>query len=154
MRTSRSLLVVCVTCAALLLAVGMPLAAQGDAPPETVPNADEAASLAEVIIAAVLASAFGTAPVTTFIVSLLKRLLTTVDARLITTVVALLLAAVTAAATQFGFDVQLESLLDLVATAGPAIVGFVATLVGSAGWYEAARRVNAPVVSYSRTPRL
>lgn len=153
MRSLRSVLLVFAALIVLLFAV-LPLAAQGDVPPaEGVPNADEAASLAEVIIAAVLASAFGTAPVTTFLVSLLKRALP-VDARLLATGVALVLAALTAAATQFGFDVQLESLLDLVATAGPAIAGFVATLVGSSAWYEAARRVNAPVVSYSRTPRL
>lgn len=150
MRSFRSVLLVFAALIVLLFAVALPLAAQGDVPPaEGVPNADEAASLAEVIIAAVLASAFGTAPVTTFLVSLLKRALP-VDARLLATGVALVLAALTAAATQFGFDVQLESLLDLVATAGPAIAGFVATLVGSSAWYEAAKRVDAPVLSYKR----
>lgn len=118
--------------------------------PPVVPNQEEAKGLAEVILAAAIASVFGTSPATTFIVSLLKRW-TPVDARVLTGLTALVIAGLTAVATYFGFGVQFNSLLDTIGVAGPTLVTFIITLIGSAGWYEVAKATNAPVVSYQRS---
>lgn len=118
--------------------------------PPVVPNQEAAKGLAEVILAAAIASVFGTSPVTTFIVSLLKRW-TPVDARVLTGVTALLIAGLTALATYFGFGVQFNSLLDTIGVAGPTLVTFIITLIGAPGWYEVAKSTGAPIASYQRS---
>lgn len=118
--------------------------------PPVVPNQEAAKGLAEVILAAAIASVFGTAPVTTFIVSLLKRW-TPVDARVLTGLTALVIAGLTAVATYFGFGVQFNSLLDTIGVAGPTLVTFIITLIGAPGWYEVAKSTGAPIASYQRS---
>jgi hypothetical protein len=93
------------------------------------------------------------APVTTFISGLLKkiRLFDSVPARTLSFVVAGVLVVVTWIATYFGFKVQLNSFLNAILVAGPVVMQFVLTLLGSHATYAYARDRKISIVGYQRT---
>lgn len=110
---------------------------------------------AELLIAALTAIAAGglvNAPITTFVVSLVKRVpaLATVSGGTIQFVVGLLLTVVFWLAQAVGLQVQFESITEVIATTGPIILGLLTTLAGSNALYQVARTQRAGVIGYSR----
>lgn len=116
------------------------------------PNVDEATdNLLRIVFAAAVAL-FANAPVTTVIVSVLKRFpqLDFFSARTWATIVSVVLWALLSVAQWAGYEVQFSSLLAIVETTLPAVAALVFALLGSGAFYQAARKVDAPVVGYTK----
>ena len=117
-------------------------------------SVNEAAELLIAALAAIAAGGLVNAPITTFVVSLVKRIpaLATVSGGTIQFVVGLLLTAVFWLAQAAGLQVQFESITEVVATTGPMILGLLTTLAGSNALYQVANRSQVGVIGYSRPP--
>lgn len=115
-------------------------------------SVNEAAELLMAALVAIAAGGLVNAPITTFVVSLVKRIpqLADVSGGTIQFVVGLLLTVVFWIAQAAGLQVQFESISDVIATVGPMIIGLLTTLAGSNVLYQAARQSRAGVVGYSR----
>lgn len=110
---------------------------------------------AELLIAAITAIAAGglvNAPITTFLVSLVKRIpmLADVSGGTIQFAVGLVMTVLFWIAQATGLQFQFENIAEVIATVGPMILGLLTTLAGSNALYSVARRQRAGVVGYSR----
>lgn len=121
-------------------------------PPVPITLEDAATLLLNAIIAIVVGG-LGSAPATLFLVSLFKRLpfLENVGGQTLQLFVGGILTVLLWLARRFGFEMQFNSLLDVVVQAGPAILLFLSTLGVSSALYASARRSNVPLLGYSRT---
>lgn len=117
---------------------------------------EQAAELLLNALMAIAVGGLGSAPITTFLVSVLKHIpaLNVVPSATIQFAVGLLLTVVFWVARAFGFEVQFNSLMELIVVAGPALLGLFATLSGSSLWYQAAKKTGAGFVGYQRPPTL
>lgn len=102
--------------------------------------------------AAVL-GAFGAAPVTTTLVSILKRipLFASVQSQAITFGVALVIWVLAAIAEHFGFRTDFNNFLDLVTGIAPLLFAFITTTIAAHYIFNAAHAANVPIVGYSRS---
>lgn len=113
---------------------------------------EQAAELLLNALMAIAVGGFGSAPITTFLVSVWKHIpaLNGVPAATLQFVTGLALTVIFWIARAFGFDVQFNSFLEFIVVAGPALLGLFATLSGSSLWYQAAKKTNAGWVGYQR----
>ncbi len=104
-------------------------------------------------VSGLLMAAFGGAPVTLVLVSLLKRVPVldrfTGEQLTIGTAGFLYIGAIVASLT--GFTPQFHSLLDLITSAAPAVVSFIATLGGASALYSKAKAQGVPLIGADRT---
>lgn len=113
---------------------------------------EQAAELLLNALMAIAVGGFGSAPITTFLVSTLKHIpaLDVVPSATLQFVVGLVLTVLFWVARAFGFEAQFNSFVEFVVVAGPALLGLFATLSGSSLWYQAAKKTNAGWVGYQR----
>lgn len=146
-----------ITVAVLLLGIfvvsaqdSTPASPNNPAPIEVLP-VDQAAAQLLMVIVGIIGSVVN-APVTTFISGLLKKIpiLDFIPARILAFLVAGILVVLTWIATYFGFNVQLNSLLNAIVVGGPVIMQFVITLMGSHAVYSYAAPRDLPVIGYQR----
>lgn len=120
------------------------------------PIIDPAATVATIVnaVSGLVMAAFGAAPITVVVVSLLKRIpaLNAISAPTMTFAVASVLYVGAILASVTGMQVQYESLLDFITTAAPAVVSFLATLIGAPAIHRLARTNNVALIGDSRTP--
>lgn len=114
---------------------------------------DKAAELLAAAIAAIAAGGFGSAPITVFIVSVLKRIIpeAVVSAGVLQFVTALALTALFWLAGAFGRADLFKNVIDFILVAGPAVIGLLTALSGSSGLYKLAVKFDAGVIGYKRS---
>lgn len=136
---------------AALFAV-VPVAGAQDAPPSLPVTPLPEAGQSALIFLTGIAGALVTAPVTLFVVGLLKRVkaLSLIKSEWLALGVALALTIVYWVAQRTGYEVQLNSLLHAVEVAGPALVTLVGTLFGAGALYNSAAERNVPILGYRR----
>lgn len=139
----------------ILLTVGIApaLAAPGaaESPPMTVITPEQAARLLLNALTAIVLGAFGNAPITLFLVSVIKRFVPAeYGAGIIQFLVGLGLTVVFWLAQYFGYEMQFRSAVDFILLAGPALLAFISTLTASSAYYHAAKAQGVPVLGYSR----
>lgn len=138
----------------LVLLVIVPVVGAQDAPPSlpVTPLPDAGQSALEFLSG--IAGALVTAPITLFVVGLLKRikLLNAVKSEWLALIVALALTVVYWIAQRTGYELQLNSVLHTIEVAGPAIVTLVGTLFGAGALYNSASARNIPILGYQRKP--
>lgn len=136
----------------LVLLVIVPVVGAQDAPPSlpVTPLPDAGQSALEFLSG--IAGALVTAPITLFVVGLLKRikLLNAVKSEWLALIVALALTVVYWIAQRAGYELQLNSVLHTIEVAGPAIVTLVGTLFGAGALYNSASARNIPILGYQR----
>jgi hypothetical protein len=142
---------------AALLVPTVSVLAQDEEPapvPTTPITLEEAAELLLAAIQEIVYAGLFSAPATVFLVSIVKRwpALKDVSGSSIQLFIGGVLTAVLWIARRYGFELQFNSLLDLVTSAGPAIIALLGTLGLSSFYYQSLRAVNAPLVGYARTP--
>lgn len=117
---------------------------------------EQAAELLLAAITAIVAGGLGSAPITTFLVSVLKHIpaLNVVPASTLQFVTGFVLTVIFWIAQALGVEVQLQSVMDFALVVGPAILGLLATLSGSSLWYQAAKKTGAGFVGYQRPASL
>lgn len=124
--------------------------------PETLPVVDPgvAADLLIKTVSAIVLGAFGNAPITSVLVSVLKRIpgLESRTAPELTFGVATFLWVIAAVAGAAGYGIQLNSLLESLTTIIPAVLGLMTSLAGAPVYHEVAAKANVPVLGYKRTP--
>lgn len=124
--------------------------------PETLPVVDPgvAADLLIKTIAAIVLGAFGNAPITSVLVSVLKRIpvFENRTAPELTFGVATVLWVIAALAGAAGYSVQFNDLLEALTTIIPALSGLLVSLIGAPAVHELASRAQVPVLGYKRTP--
>lgn len=100
---------------------------------------------------AIIGSVFS-APLTLLLVSWLKMipLLDAIPARTLQLLVAVVLVVLTWVTTFFGLTPQFNSLLNALQVAGPVVLQFVLTILGSASAYNYASRHELPIIGYQR----
>jgi len=100
---------------------------------------------------AIIGSVFS-APLTLLVVSWLKMipLLDAIPARTLQLLVAVVLVVLTWVTTFFGLTPQFNSLLNALQVAGPVVLQFVLTILGSASAYNYASRHELPIIGYQR----
>lgn len=133
-----------------------PALAQDTTPPAVEPlpviSVEEAGAMLQQFLTALIGSAVLTAPLTTFIVSIVKRL----DRNQVVTgegwalIVGGLLTVAVWLSRQFGVEVQLNNVFQLVQFAGPLVVTLFTTLFGAAVYYQAAKVSRTPIAGYTR----
>lgn len=96
------------------------------------------------------------APATLFVVSVLKRVpfLNAIPARTLQIVIAGILVVGVWAARFFGIEVQFNSLLSTIQVAGPVLLQFVLTLLGSHAAYSYASFNDVPIIGYTRPQKI
>lgn len=134
------------------LFVTVPVAGAQDAPPSLPVTPLPEAGQSALIFLIGIAGALVTAPITLFVVGLLKRVkvLNSIKSDWLALIVALILTVVYWVARWTGYEVQLNSLLHAVEVAGPAIVTLVGTLFGAGALYNSAAARNVPILGYRR----
>jgi hypothetical protein len=153
-RITRFLLIFAVLYALFTVPIA---AAQDTEPVPTDPpvpiTLEDAATLLLNAIIAIVVGGLGSAPATLFLVSLFKRLpfLENIGGQTLQLFVGGILTVLLWLARRFGFELQFNSLLDVVVTAGPALLLFLSTLGVSSALYASARSANVPLLGYSRT---
>jgi uncharacterized membrane protein YedE/YeeE len=117
---------------------------------------ERAAELLLAAISAIIGGALLQAPITTFLVSLLKRVpfLNGVGGGALAFVVAGFLTVAVWLSRAFGLEVQLDSAFNVIVVAGPAILNLLATLTGSSALYNVAKNQSVPIIGYERPKRL
>lgn len=123
---------------------------------EPVPNWFDIEYVAKIVIGAVGAvvlGAFGTSPITTFVVSLTKRLpfLKGVSAPTQVFLVSAVPWTLTVVFGVVGFGAQWAGILDAVADIAPGILGLITTLIGAPALHEAAAKRGVAVIGYKRS---
>lgn len=99
-----------------------------------------------------LTSGFASAPITTFAVSLLKRIVPdSVPADYLNFVVALVLTVASWIATRVGVALQFQSVLDFILQIAPPIIALLATFRGAQALYTQAVDGSMPVLGYKRS---
>lgn len=100
---------------------------------------------------AIIGSVFS-APLTLLVVSWLKMipLLDAIPARTLQLLVAVVLVVLTWITTFFGLTPQFNSLLNALQVAGPVVLQFVLTILGSHTAYNYASRHELPIIGYQR----
>jgi len=124
-------------------------------PLPVLPVGDAADALLTTILVTILGTAISS-PFVTFVVSQLKqiKLLNDIPSARLAAYVAAFAVVITWLATQFGFDAQLNKVLQLILVVGPPIMQFVGSLVGSGVIYNFARSHNIAVVGAGRPQKL
>lgn len=94
------------------------------------------------------------APITVFLVSLLKRirLLDNVPSQTLSMIVAAVLVAVVWTGRWLGLEVQVNSVFEAIQVAGPAVLQLILTLFGSSEAYALARKRDTAFIAYKRPP--
>jgi hypothetical protein len=140
----------------MLLVPAVPALAQ-EAGPEKLPAVDihEAGEALLRFVSTAILGGFITAPTTTVIVAILKRLsaLRSVSAEWLAFVVGAVLYVLVLVAGAVGYEAEFRSFLDLLTTILPAVSGFVLTLLGAGATYQLAKKTDAPVIGYERGAR-
>lgn len=132
-------------------AFAMPARAQNSPPPDVIITPEEAARLLLNAVNAILIGAFGNAPITLFLVSVIKRFIPAeYSAGIIQFLVGLTLTAIYWIAQYAGYETQFNSAVDFVLLAGPGLLTLIATLTASSAYYVAARTQHVPVIGYQR----
>lgn len=113
---------------------------------------DAAASRLLDAIVAIVGLAVIQAPITTFIVSVLKRIDSAgrIPSSWYAVFIGGVLTVIVWVARHFGVEAQVNSLFDFVVVAGPYLLNFLLTLTGASALYKGARASNAPIVGYER----
>lgn len=119
-----------------------------------IPSVDTAARL----LLATLLSIFGAmmdSPLTTFLVSLLKRVpfLTFISAKGLQFAVAAIIGVVYWILTAIGLGDQMNTALKFILAILPALNGLFTRQIASSLWYHASLAANVGVVSYKRPDR-
>jgi len=114
---------------------------------------EQAAELLIGALTAIVAGGFGSAPITTFLVSVWKHIpaLDAIPAATLQFVTGLVLTVLFWIAQAAGAQVQFENVVQFVVVAGPALL---ATLSGSSLLYQAAKKTGAGFVGYQRPPEV
>lgn len=105
-------------------------------------------------IAAIVLGVFGNAPITSVVVSVLKRIpiFASRTAPELTFGVATILWCIAAIVGAAGYGVQFNSLLEALTTIIPALLGLMASFPGAAATHELMAKASVPVLGYKRTP--
>lgn len=121
-----------------------------ESPVDVVP-VDQAAHELVTTVMAILGSVFS-APFTLLLVSWLKRVpqLNSISARTLQLAVAVILVVATWIARFAGVSVQLSSFLNAIQVAGPPVLQFILTLLGSHAAYNYAVSQDVVMVGYKR----
>jgi hypothetical protein len=124
----------------------------GEAVPVVDPKA--AADLLIKAVAAIVLGAFGNAPITSVIVSVLKRFqpFASRTAPELVFGVATVLWVIAAIVGAAGYGVQFNSLLDALTTIIPAVLGLLVSFPGAAATHELMAKASVPVLGHKRTP--
>lgn len=135
-----------------LFVFAVPAFAQDTVPTEPI-TPDQAGALLMSAIAAIVAGGFGGAPITSFLVGLLKHVpaLDNVSAPTLNLFVGGILTAAWWVASKFGFGVQFKSFTDFVLVVGPALLTLLTTMVGASTIHKAAAKEQLAVVGYKRS---
>ena len=117
---------------------------------------EQAAELLIGALTAIVAGGFGSAPITTFLVSVWKHIpaLDAIPAATLQFVTGLVLTVLFWIAQAAGAQVQFENVVQFVVVAGPALLALLATLSGSSLLYQAAKKTGAGFVGYQRPPEV
>lgn len=104
-------------------------------------------------ITAIVAGGFGGAPISSFVVGLLKHIpaLDDVSAPTLNLTVGGIITVLWWIASRLGLQVQFKSVSDFLLTAGPAFLLFLTTMVGASTIHKAANNENVSVFGYKRT---
>lgn len=114
--------------------------------PDVILSPNDAAALI-----AVTAGGLAGAPITEFIVSVLKKwVLKDANAGTISFVTSLALTVIFWIARYFGREVEFRSIVEFVLVAGPAFIALFSTVAGASLWYGGAKRLNVPVLGFSK----
>ena len=125
-----------------------------DVPVEPLPvvSIEEAGALLAAFLTTVIGSAVLNAPITMFLVSIVKRL--DKEQRVSSEGWALItggtLTVLVWLARYFGFEIALNNAFQLVVVAGPLIISLMTTLFGAGILYQGAKVVHAPIIGYER----
>ena len=137
---------------------------EGENPSISIVDVQDAVNALINTMSAVVLGVFGTAPITTVLVAVLKiaqrylpdvgllRPIRNAPAPHLTFGVAGVLWVLASAAALAGVDVQFKSLIDFLTTTIPALSGFIVTLLAASRIYKAAKAQQVAIIGYSRTP--
>lgn len=120
--------------------------------PPIAPVEDAANALLTTIVQIIAASGLISAPITVFLVSVLKRIDSggLIPSNYYAVVIAGILMVVLWLARWLGVETQVSGLFNLVGVAGPMILNFILTLLGASAFYNVAKSQNTPILSYQR----
>ena len=123
-----------------------------DVPPERVDH-EVVISIIINTVGGLVIAAFGSSPATLVITSILKKIevLDRFPAEHLQFATASVLFIIAMIASATGYQVEFESVLELIAVVGPALIAFIGTLIGSKAMYHGAKALDAPVVGKSRS---
>ena len=129
--------------------------AEPTTPPEILPDVDydlTFENLQAYLLAMIVA--FSSSPISTLVVSTLKRLpaLKAVDGKTLQTIVGVVLFLALFAAKWFGIEAQFRQLLDIIYQGIPILLTLITFLTGSGVAYSLARRYKVAWLGYSRSP--
>lgn len=113
---------------------------------------EQAGELLLAAIASIIGGSVLNAPITTFLVSILKRVDT--EGRVSSDAWAVAAGAFVTVAVwlsrYFGVEVTITNVFQLVVVAGPLVLNLLTTLAGSSALYQAARKAHTPLIGYQR----
>lgn len=120
-----------------------------------IPIEDAGALLINTLLAIAGGAVLG-APITVFLTSVLKRIpqLASVSAGALAATSGIVITVIVWIARHFGFEVQINTLFDVIVVVAPALMTLFTTLTGGSALYSTAVKANAPIVSYQRASEI
>ena len=114
---------------------------------------DKAAELLLAAVAAIAAGGLLNAPITLFLVSVLKRFIpgNMVSAGTLQLAVGILATALFWVASHFGQVDLFNNVTDFVIVVGPALLNLFAGLTGASAMYQTAVKANSAVIGFKRS---
>lgn len=114
---------------------------------------DKAAELLIAAIAAIAAGGLLNAPITLFLVSVLKRFIPAnlIGAGTLQLAVGILATALFWVASHFGSVDLFNNVTDFIIVVGPALLNLFAGLTGASAMYATAVKSNSPVIGFKRS---
>jgi CBS domain containing-hemolysin-like protein len=112
---------------------------------------NDAATIIINLVVGIVIAAFGTSPLTTLLVGFLKKVtaLDKISPQTLTFVVSAVLWISVSVGGLLGHETEVKNFVGLLGTVLPPIVAFITNLYGAPAIYEAAKKVNAPVIGVS-----